>query len=191
VKDERTAFQGTQANLDVDRAVFVDEAGINRSMTPKYGRAPKGERLFEHRPSVRSAKTSLIGAISLAGVVAFGSVEGSYNGARFLTWVTDELLPKLEPGTTIIWDNVRFHHMEKVRTAVEEAGCVLLKLPPYSPDLNPIEECWSKLKHLIQRAKARTTEALISATEAAIAALRPSDFAGWIEHAGYRIAGST
>lgn len=184
--DERAAFQAAQATLDVNKVVWLDEAGINLSMTTMYGWAPEGTRVVEHRPNIRTKKTSIIGAMSVEGMLCIGTVEGSFNGATFLDWLTLELLPKLDPGTAIIWDNVKFHHSAAVREAVEAAGCVIVKMPPYSPDLNPIEECWSKLKHFVRRAKARTQEALYAALDMAADTLVPSDFAGWVRHAGYQ-----
>lgn len=183
--EERAAFKEAQRTLAVDKLVFLDEAGMNLSMTTAYARAPSGERAVEYRPSTRTKKTSIIGAMTHQGMVALGTVEGSFNGVRFQSWITETLLPLLEPGTAIVWDNVPFHLSAAVRMAVEAAGCRLLKMPPYSPDLNPIEECWSKLKYLVRRAKARTQEALTSALEDAVTLLAPSDFDGWTRHAGY------
>jgi transposase len=182
---ERAAFQEAQRTLDIDTVVWLDEAGMNLSMTTGYARAPSGQRAVEYRPSTRTKKTSIIGAMTRQGMVALGTVEGSFNGPRFRDWITTTLLPLLAPGTAIIWDNIPFHHSIEVRAAVEAAGCRLVKMPPYSPDLNPIEECWSKLKYLVRRAKARTQEALASALETAVTLLSPSDFDGWTRHAGY------
>ena len=171
--------------------MFIDEAGCNLSMTLPYGRAPSGERLYEHRPSVRTKKTSLVGAMTTAGIVAMSTIAGSFNAARFLQWLQDELLPKIGPGKVLVWDNVKFHYNKDVLAAVAAAGCSVLKMPPYSPDLNPIEECWSKLKHFVRAAKARTQDALDDAIVDAIDRLADADFIGWIAHAGYALAGST
>ncbi len=160
-------------------------------MTTAYGRAMSGERVVEHRPSTRTAKTSVVGAITAKGMVALGMVAGSFNAARFLEWLLKEVLPDMPPGKVFIWDNVKFHFNAAVLAAVEKAGCAVLKMPPYSPDLNPIEECWSKLKHLVRKTKARTQAALVSAVEKAREQLQPSDFGGWVTHAGYPAAGST
>jgi len=167
--------------------VFIDEAGVNQSMTPSHGRSPAGERVYEHRPSARTAKTSLVGAITVNGVVDVGYIDGSYNAKKFLSWVTEALLPKLSPGMVIIWDNVKFHANPLVVAAVLAAGCTIAKMPPYSPDLNPIEEAWSKVKHYIRAAKARTREALREAIEAAVKRVVPADTRGWVGHAGYSV----
>jgi transposase len=188
---ERAAFIEAQAMLKVDDLVWIDEAGVNLSMTPTYGRAESGERVLEHRPSIRTAKTSIVGAITTEGVVSLGTVSGSYNAARFLEWLVGDLLPKLPYGRVLVWDNVKFHFNAAVLASVEAAGCTLLKMPPYSPDLNPIEECWSKLKHFVRAAKARTQEALDSAIRSATDMLETPDFIGWIGHAGYPVVAST
>lgn len=160
---------------------------MNLSMTPMYARAPEGERVVEHRPSTRTAKTSIVGAMTHEGMVAMGTVEGSFNVQNFLLWLTTCLLPKLATGTVIIWDNIRFHYNDAVRDAVAAAGCVIMKMPPYSPDLNPIEECWSKLKHFVRKLKPRTQAELLEALDAAADTLVESDFRGWVTHAGYRL----
>jgi len=171
--------------------VWIDEAGVNLSMTTGYGRAPSGERVVEHRPSTRTAKTSLVGAITSKGIVSLGTVPGSYNKVRFLDWLETDLLPKIGPGKVLVWDNIKFHFNADVVAAVKAAGCTLLKMPPYSPDLNPIEECWSKLKHILRKIKARTQTKLIDAIDSAKIQLQATDFIGWIRHAGYPISGST
>ncbi len=170
--------------------MWFDEAGFNLSMTTGYGRAPSGERVVEHRPSTRTAKTSVVGAMTTAGMIALGMVAGSFNAALFLEWLVTHVLPHIPRGKVFIWDNVKFHFNEAVLAAVKAAGCTVLKMPPYSPDLNPIEECWSKLKQLVRRAKARTQAALVSAMDQARKQLRPEDFRGWARHAGYPISGS-
>lgn len=173
--------------FDAKNALWLDEAGLNLSMTTAYARAPSGERVVEHRPSTRTAKTSIIGAMSYEGMVAIGTVEGSFNAKRFLFWLVECLLPKVPRSTMIIWDNIKFHYGEAVKAAVAAAGCFIVKMPPYSPDLNPIEECWSKLKHFVRKAKARTQRALLEALDAATNTLVESDFRGWVTHAGYRL----
>jgi len=160
-------------------------------MTLAYGRAPSGERVVEHRPSIRTAKTSLVAAMTIRGVLSIGMVAGSFNAARFLEWLVRDLLPLLPRGSVLIWDNVKFHFNPYVLAAVAAAGCLLLKMPPYSPDLNPIEECWSKLKHFIRAAKARTQDELDAAISDAEYLLNTSDFVGWIRHAGYPVGAST
>lgn len=191
VKAEREAFINRQPTLTTGDLVFIDEAGVNQSMTPSYGRSPVGERVHEHRPSIRTAKTSLVGAITVDGVVDVSYVDGSYNAKKFLSWVTEGLLPKLSPGMVIIWDNIKFHANHLVVAAVHAAGCTIAKMPPYSPDLNPIEEAWSKVKHYIRAAKARTREALRAAIEAAVERVVPADTQGWVRHAGYTVLSST
>lgn len=194
MRQAREAFDKILGSLsvdDVDDLVWIDEAGVNLSMTPSYGWAMSGERAVEHRPSIRTAKTSIVGAISVQGVVSIGTVAGSFNAQRFLDWLTTDLLPKLPAGKILVWDNVKFHFNAAVLAAIEAAGCALLTLPSYSPDLNPIEEYWSKLKHFVRAAKARTKEALDSAIDAAAELVETRDLMGWIGHAGYPVVAST
>jgi transposase len=191
VIQEREEFQAAQPSLRTEDLVWIDEAAVNLSMTPAYGRAKKGVRVIEYRPNIRTKKTSLVGAIGLKGMYCLGKVDGSYNAVRFLAWLTEELLPKLPRGRVLIWDNIPFHSNAEVLAAVEKAGCTTLKMPPYSPDLNPIEECWSKLKQHIRAAKARSQAELVAAIETAQGLLDTPDFDGWIGHAGYVVPGST
>lgn len=185
---ERAEFQQTQPTLRSEDLVFIDEAGVNLSMTLAYGRAMRGERVVEHRPSIRTAKTSIVGAITTQAVLSICTVSGSYNADRFLEWLTTELLPKLPTGKILVWDNVKFHSNAAVLAAVAAAGCRVLKMPPYSPDLNPIEECWSKLKQFVRAAKARTQGALEVSLQMGAEMIETSDLIGWIGHAGYHVA---
>jgi transposase len=175
---ERSAFVANQPNIDVSKAVFIDESGVNLSMTPTYGRAVAGKRVYEHRPSSRTEKTSLAGAISVGGLIDVHAVSGSYNTKNFLQWLNERLLPKLASGSIIIWDNIRFHANKLVIAAVRAAGCTLVKMPPYSPDLNPIEEAWSKVKHFVRAARARTADALRAAVADAARRVTASDALG-------------
>lgn len=191
VIEERMAFQLAQPGLVVANLVFIDEAGVNLSMTPTHGRGMSGERVVEYRPSVRTKRTSMVGAMTIDGIVSLGLVDGSFNAARFLEWLERDLLPELPRGSILVWDNVKFHFNAGVLAAVAAAGCFLLKMPAYSPDLNPIEECWSKLKHFIKAAKARTQRELDAAISDAEYHLTTTDFGGWIGHAGYPVGVST
>ena len=172
--------------IDATELVSVDEMGVNQSMTLARGRAPVGQRLREHRPNARTGHSTVVGAIGLGGVISLGMLPGaSMNGDTFLGWVTSRLLPSLPANSLILWDNIRFHHRADVRAAVEGAGHRILKMPPYSPDLNPIEECWSKVKHFVRLLKPRTLEALRAALADAAQRVSCHDIRGWFVHAGY------
>jgi transposase len=170
-----------------DRLVFVDEAGSNAAMTPSHGRAPAGVRVVENRGFKRAANISMVGFVRLGHAMQVISQKDAYNGTSFSDWVRLSLVPHLRRGDVVIMDNVRFHKNKAVKAAIRSVGAFLVFQPPYSPEYNPIEEAWSKLKHLLRRAKARTTEELHAAIQRAAAAIAPADLVGWFAHAGYRI----
>jgi transposase len=154
-------------------------------MTRDYARAPRGQRVEDTIPRNRGTVTTMIGALTLAGLVAVMTVEGATDADVFLAFVNRLLAPTLKPGDLVVLDNVGAHKVKEVRAAVEATGARLVFLPPYSPDLNPIEECWSKLKALLKSFGARTREELDFAVADAMARITPSDAAGWFRHAGY------
>lgn len=175
-------------DVPAKRLVFVDEAGSNAAMTPTHGRAPAGTRVVESRGFKRAANISMVGFVLLGHAMEVTSKKGAYNGMSFSDWVQRCLVPNLNRGDVVVMDNVRFHKNKAVKAAIRAAGAFLVFQPPYSPEFNPIEEAWSKLKHLLRRAKARTTEDLHAAIQRAAAAIAHSDLVGWFAHAGYRIA---
>ena len=165
--------------------VCVDESGIVAGRRVSYGYAPRGERCEEHAPYRRGRRTSLIGWLGLGrgGVVA---VEGSVNADVFERFVRDHLCPNLRPGDIVIWDNHSVHKRPELRALIKARGAELVWQPRYSPEFNAVEELWSKLKHLVKRARADTQTALIAALAAAVAALTWDDSEGWLRHAGYQ-----
>ncbi len=147
--------------IDPRNLVFIDETGIHREMTRLYGRAPVGERLYDSEAPGNGGKNiSLIGGMSLDRLIATLSIIGSVNTDVFLFYIQEILVPQLWVGAIIVMDNLPVHHASVVREAIEAVGAKVVFLPPYSPDLSPIELCWSKLKQLLRSAKARTCEAL-------------------------------
>jgi transposase len=166
--------------------VFIDETGIHLGFTRLYGRAPKGERLYDSEaPGNSGQNVSLIGGMSLDGLIATFSVVGSVNTDVFLFYVQEILIPQLWAGAIVLMDNLSVHHAQVIREAIEASGAKLVFLPPYSPDLSPIELCWSKLKQLLRSAKARTREALDQALTRIINDCISSDDAlGWFAHCG-------
>ena len=162
--------------------VFVDESGANRALCPRYGYAPKGERSCGQAPRNRGRNTSLLAAMSPLGLVATMTVEGSTNTDVFLTYLQNVLCPALRPGQTVILDNLSVHKNEAVRQEIEAAGCRLVFLPAYSPDFNPIEHAFAKLKQFLRKAKARTQEALETAIAAGLATITDQDARGWFKH---------
>ena len=166
--------------------MFIDETGMHLGLTRLYGRAPKGERLYDiESPGNRGQNISLIGGMSIDGLIATLSVVGSVDTTVFLFYVQKILIPQLWVGAIVVMDNLPVHHAHVVREAIEEKGAKLVFLPPYSPDLSPIELCWSKLKQLLRSAKARTREALDQAlTEIINNWISSDDALGWFAHCG-------
>ncbi len=171
--------------VDPARGVFVDECGTHTSMTRRRARAPRGQRARGAVPRNRGPVTTLIAGLSLAGMTAAMTVEGGTDTAVFATYLEHFLLPSLAPGMLVVVDNVGAHQPERIRRLVA-AGCELVFLPAYSPDLSPVEEAFSKIKALVKAAAARTRAALDAAIAAALAAVTAADATGWFSHAGYR-----
>jgi transposase len=149
------------AEVDPERLVFVDEMGVHTSLAPLYGYAPKGERLRLEVPRNRGKNTTLLASITLGGMGDTMAVEGSTDRGVFEAYIEHALAPTLEAGRVVIMDNLPAHKPARVRELIEERGCELIYLPAYSPDLNPIEEAFSKIKGILRRAGARTKEALL------------------------------
>jgi transposase len=164
----------------------VDECGTHTSMTRLYARAPKGERAYGGVPRNRGKNTTLIASMTLQGAMGEAmAFEGSTKAFVFEAYVQHFLAPTLRPGQIVVMDNLGAHKTDKVRELIEERGCKLWFLPAYSPDLNPIEEAFSKIKALLKKAAARTREALVKAMGEALSAVTPRDAAGWFAHCGY------
>jgi transposase len=174
--------------LDARRLVFVDEMGTNTSLSPLYGWAKKGERAYCSVPRNRGPNTTLLSSMSMEGMGPSLAVEGSTNREVFEIYVERVLAPTLRRGQVVVMDNLSAHKGERVRELIEQQGCELLYLPSYSPDFNPIEEAFSKIKGLMRKAQARTREALLEAMGTAISVVTAQDARGFFEHCGYRVA---
>jgi transposase len=171
---------------DARSLVFVDEMGTNTSLSPVYGWSKKGERARCSVPRNRGKNTTVLASMSLEGMGSSLAVEGASTSAVFETFVERVLAPTLRKGQVVVMDNLSAHKGERVRELIERRGCELLYLPSYSPDLNPIEEAFSKMKDLLRKAEARSTEALLEAIGAALSAITDRDARGFFEHCGYR-----
>jgi transposase len=172
--------------LDARRLVFVDEMGTNPSLAPLYAYSPKGHRAYTRVPRNRGKNTTLLSSISLEGIGPSLAVEGATNREVFEAYIEHILVPALFPGQVVVMDNLTAHKGGKVRELIEGQGCELLYLPPYSPDFNPIEEAFSKIKGLLRKVEARTRETLLEAMTVAISAVSARDAEGFFEHCGYR-----
>lgn len=181
----RADFQTAQRGLDPSRLVAVDESGSNIAMTREYARALRGERAPGRRPFGWGDNITMIGALTVSGVSAMMTVNGGTTGEVFLAFVRQLLVPSLRPGNIVLLDNLSAHKVAGVREAITAVGASVLYLPPYSPDLNPIELAWSKMKSLLRAAEARTREALEAALVTAMDAVSCRDSLGWFKHCGY------
>ena len=158
-------------------------------MTRLYGRAPRGERVVDAVPENWGENVSMIGVLSSTGVTAAMHVERAVDGDVFEVFVRDVLAPELAKGDVVVWDNLTVHKNSAAREAIEAAGARIEPLPPYSPDLNPIEKMWSKLKSILRTKGARTVEALEAAISEAFKAVTSSDAEGWFKSCGYKLGG--
>jgi transposase len=176
------------AKIDPRRLVFVDEMGVHTSLAPLYGYSRKGARVRLDVPRNRGKNTTLLASMTLLGGMGETmAVEGSTDRWVFEAYVERALAPTLEAGQVVIMDNLPAHKPARVRELIEERGCELIYLPAYSPDLNPIEEAFSKIKAMLRRVGARTKDALVDALGQALSAVSAQDARGYFEHAGYRL----
>ena len=160
---------------------------MNRSMTRRYGRGPRGVRVVGSVPLNHGPNTTIVGLLGMDGVSAVATLEGAINGARFQHYVEQTLGPTLVAGDVVIMDNLPAHKVAGIAAAIQHRGAQLVYLPPYSPDMSPIEHCWSKVKAYLRRAKARSQEALETALGEALDQVTISDAQGWFNHCGYAI----
>jgi transposase len=166
--------------------VFVDEMGTNTSLSPVYGWSKKGERAHCSVPRNRGKNTTVLASMSVEGMGSSLAVEGATTSVVFETYVERVLAPTLREGQVVVMDNLSAHKGERIRELIEARSCELLYLPSYSPDLNPIEEAFSKIKGLLRKAEARSREALLEAIGAALSVITDRDARGFFEHCGYR-----
>lgn len=143
-------------SFDVKKLIFIDESGVQNNMTRLYGRVMGGERLYEFAPGASWETTTLISSIRFNGVMECMSIDGSMDADVFRTYVIKVLCPTLKRDEIVIMDNLPVHKVNGIKEAIEAKGARLLYLPPYSPDLNPIEKMWSKLKNVLRKMKARS-----------------------------------
>ena len=179
-----TWFEG-QLDLDPERVVFLDETATATNMERRYGRAPRGERCRIAVPHGHYKTTTVTAALRANGPFAIQLMDGATNGARFLSYVTDMLVPALKPGDTVVMDNLAAHKVAGVRQAIEAAGSHLRYLPAYSPDFNPIENAFAKLKALLRTAAARTGSDLWAAIHQAFTRFKPDECRNYLATAGY------
>jgi transposase len=174
-----------QKSLDPQRLVFIDETWASTNMTPRYGRCERGKRLIAHTPFGHWKTTTFLAALRYDGVTAPCVFDGPINGARFLAYVEQMLVPTLSPGEIVLMDNLSSHKRAGVRKAIEAAGAAVCFLPAYSPDLDPIEQVFAKLKNTLRKMARRTVDALWDAIGIALDDFSPEECFNYFRNAGY------
>lgn len=187
MKLARAEWIAGQGALDVNRLVFIDEAGAKTNMTRLYGRSAKGTRAFDHAPHGHWCTTTMISSIRFSGETACMAVDAATSGDVFRAYVERVLVPSLRKDDIVVLDNLSAHKDKAALRMIEGAGAQVRFLPPYSPDLNPIEKMWSKVKQLLRGEKARTKKSLIAAIAAALSCVTEADALGWFASCGYRL----
>ena len=185
MKAERQAWAQGMPELDGEKLVFIDETWARTDMTRTRGRCPRGERLLMAVPAGHWKTTTFVGALRSGGVFAPMVVDGAVNGDLFEAYVGQVLVPELREGEVVVMDNLSSHKRGRVRELIEGAKCRLLFLPPYSPDYNPIQMAFSKLKALLRAAERRTVEGLWQFLGEAVDAFSAEECANYIRHCGY------
>ena len=181
----REQWRTEVANIDPKRFVFLDESGVTTDMTRLYGRARRGQRIHEGTPDGRWRTVTMLGAVSVHGWQAVMTIPCPTDGEVFLGYLKDVLCPTLQAGQVVVMDNLPAHKVAGVRTRIEETGATLRYLPPYSPDFNPIEPCWSVVKQRLRQLKARSLEALDHAIPLALSLITPTIANNCFRHCGY------
>lgn len=187
MRSQRAAFVEAVQGLDYTRLHFVDETSTNLTYCRRYGRAPGGQRVNQAVPLHSGPNVTLIAALTPRGLGAAMTVSGAVNGDVFAAYLEQVLGPTLRPGDVVVLDNLPAHKVDGLAAVVEQRGARLLYLPPYSPDFNPIELAFSKLKTRLRQLQARTREALENAIRAATKWIRRTDARNWFAHCGYHV----
>ena len=185
VAKARMEWRAKQPSLSPNKLVFIDETWTKTNMTRLYGRAPRGQRVVDAVPHGHWKTTTFVAALRCDAVTATGVFDGAINGELFLAYVEQVLVPTLRSGDVVIMDNLRSHKVAGVREAIEAAGASLLFIPPYSPDLNPIEQAFAKLKALLRARAIRTVDALWKALGNLVDCFSPEECANYLRHSGY------
>jgi transposase len=189
VDQARAAWEEKIRTVDPNRFVCVDETGTNLAMTRRYARAEGQARAHGHAPKNPGENVSVIGSLRLSGEMTAMNFSGSLDGEAYHVYAREILCPTLRAGDIVIMDNLRVHQDQRVRELIEKCGAEIWYQPPYSPWLNPIEECWSKMKIILRTIAARTREALDAGITQALNEITESDAQGWFGHSGIAAAG--
>ena len=173
------------SECDIKNLVFLDESGVNTNMTRLYARALGGERAVDSAPVNTPTGTTILSSIRVNGATAYTTYSGGTTAEKFAEYLTSTLIPTLDKNSIVVMDNMRSHHAKDVKAILDQFGIHYLYLPPYSPDLNPIEKLWSKIKAFLRKEKVRIAEELPAAIERAFSTISVSDCEGWFRTSGY------
>ena len=173
---------------DVRRYVFLDECGVTTDLLRRYGRSPRGTRLHDHTPCGHWTTSTVIAGLCLEGLTAAAVFDGPIDALTFGAYVDQVLVPTLRPGDVVVLDNLAVHKDPAVRAAIEAAGAHLRFLPPYSPDFNPIEQAFAKLKAFLRAARPRSFDQVTALIGLALEFFRPAECANYIRNCGYRVS---
>lgn len=187
MKRKRRRFRKAVLELAVERFKFLDESSVNMSLTRLYGRAAPDQRMVDSTPQPSGPQTTTLAVIGWTGITAPLVLSGAVNGTVFYGYIQQCVVPTLQPGDILFMDNLSAHKVAGVEELIRSCGAHLIYLPPYSPDFNPIELAWSKVKTILRRLKARIFLDLIEALKQALLAITPQDIHAWFAHCGYAI----
>ena len=185
---KREIWKEQQSTLNAASLVFLDESGVNTNLTRRYGRAKGKERVIDNAPLNTPKTTTILSSVRADGTTVAKFFSGSMNGDIFLDYIQNDLVPTLRDGDLVIMDNLRCHKVQCVKETVEKVGAQVLYLPPYSPDFNPIEMMWSKIKAILRKVKARTVDSLLVALPQAFRTVSIHDILGWFQKSGYSLS---
>ena len=185
VAEKRKAWNGIISGFSANNLVFLDESGCNTDMTRRYAYAQGGSRAVDSAPLSKPKNTTILSSIQLNGSLHYTTFSGGTTVEKFNQYLVNDLLPYLNPDSVLVMDNMKSHHAKAIKQLLEKAKVRYIFLPPYSPDLNPIENLWSKVKALLRKFKARTLETLPDAIQRAFRAVTLSDCSGWFCACGY------
>ena len=185
MRKERTDWRGSGLEKQADHLVFLDKSSVNIDLTRRYGRAIGKTRVHGHAPLSTPRAQTVLGSVRLNGQMTHTTYTGGTTGLRFLEYLKNILIPTLYKGDIVVMDNMRSHHVKEVAETLHAAGIELRYLPPYSPDMNPIEMLWSKVKVLLRKWKCRTAELLPKTVSCALLRVSQRDCVGWFKADGY------
>lgn len=185
---DRRRWQDTQALHDARAYIFIDESGVTTDLLRRYGRSPRGVRLRDYAPYGHWHTHTVIAGLRVDGLGASAVFDGPIDNASFLAYVEQVLVPTLRPGDVVVLDNLTMHKQPAVQAAIERVGARLRFLPPYSPDFNPIEQAFAKLKAFLRAARPRSFDQVVTLVAIALDLFSPAECLNFVRHCGYRVS---